>query len=155
MEENSQKIQELQILEQNLQNLMVQKQSINMELSEIVNAIQEVNNSNGDVYKITGQIMIKANKESTIKDLEEKKKVFEIRNESIEKQEKLLLSKADEIKEEFKKPSSKKEFMEIFQLKEHTNIYTRSFARNKGLEFAKNTQIFILEVSQETRVKDL
>ena len=108
-QENSQKIQELQILEQNLQNLMFQKQNNNLELNEVVNAIKEVTQSGGDIYKITGQIMLKSNKETTLKDLEEKKKVLEIRNESIEKQENLLVSKADEIKEEFKKSGNKKQ----------------------------------------------
>ena len=88
---------------------MFQKQNNNMELNEVTNAIKEVTESNGDIYKITGQIMLKSNKESTIKDLEERKKTFEIRNSSIEKQENLLVSKADEIKEEFKKSGDKKE----------------------------------------------
>jgi len=40
--ETQKKIQELQILEHNLQNLMMQKQAFQLELNETVNALEEV-----------------------------------------------------------------------------------------------------------------
>lgn len=77
-----------------------------MELNEALNAIKEVGASSGEIYKITGQIMLKSDKEKILKDLEEKKKIAEMQIETIEKQEKLFDSKAEEIRKEAQKPSS-------------------------------------------------
>jgi len=47
--------------------------------------------------------MLKADKNTILKELEEKKKVLELRFNTLEKQEKLLESKAQELQEEVKK----------------------------------------------------
>ena len=47
--------------------------------------------------------MLKTSKETVLKELEEKKKILELRTNSIEKQEKLIEGKAEELKEETKK----------------------------------------------------
>ena len=62
--ETNKKIQELQILEQNLQNLIMQKQSVQIELNESLNALEELKISDDEVYKVLGGIMIKADKNS-------------------------------------------------------------------------------------------
>ena len=98
--ETSEKIQELQILEQHLQNFLAQKQSIQIELNEAINAIEEINKTDEEVYKILSGVMIKTDKVSTIKDLEEKKKLLELRISSIEKQEKTLEDKSMQLKNE-------------------------------------------------------
>lgn len=97
------KIQELQILEQNLQALMMQKQAFQLELNQTVNALSEVEKTNDEIYKLAGSIMLKADKKIVIKELGEKKKILELRTNAIEKQEKFLESKAEEIKAEAKK----------------------------------------------------
>ena len=98
-----QKLQDLQILEQNLQNLLIQKQNINSELNETVNALDEVKKTNDLIYKMVGSIMVAVDKKKTIEELEEKKKLSELRNDSIIKQEKLIETKARELQEELKK----------------------------------------------------
>ena len=61
--ENQEKLQELQILEQNLQRIMMQKQTFQMELAETDSALNEVSASKEDAYKVIGQLMIKVSKD--------------------------------------------------------------------------------------------
>jgi len=107
-EEIEQQIQDLQVLDQNLQQLMMQKQAFQLELNETLNALEEVKKADDEIYKVVGSIMVKAEKKSTIKDLEEKKKILELRNDAIGKQEKLIESKAKELKEETQKSMREK-----------------------------------------------
>lgn len=85
--ETNEKIQQLQILEQNFQNILVQKQTFQIELNETKTAFEEVNKSKSDVFRVLGQVMIKAEKESLKKELQEKKDLIELRLKSIDKQE--------------------------------------------------------------------
>ena len=101
--EARQKLQDLQILEQNLQGLLVQKQTIQADLSETLNALEEVKKTNDSIYKMVGSIMVVVDKKKTVEELEEKKKLSELRNSSIVKQEKLIETKARELQEELKK----------------------------------------------------
>ena len=102
------KIQELQISEQTLQNLLLQRQAFQLELNEIDSAIEETKDSDDEIYKISGQIMIKAEKTKILKDLEEKKKILDLRLKAIEKQEALLKQKIDSIRKEVEKTMGKK-----------------------------------------------
>ena len=102
-EEAQAKFQELQILEQNLQSLLMQKQNSHIELSETSNALEEVRKSNELVYKMIGSIMVVVDKHNTIKELEEKKKILEIRLESVSKQERVIETKARDSQQEIKK----------------------------------------------------
>lgn len=102
------KIEELRYIESNSQNILMQKQNSQIELNEINNALEEVKKSSGDVYKVSSNIMIKANKNDVIKELEEKKKVLEIRISSIEKQEDQLDEKSEKLKKEVNAEISKK-----------------------------------------------
>jgi len=101
MEKN--KIQELQILEQNLQNILFQKQTFQIELAETQGALEELGNSGDDVYKIIGQLMLKSDKSKMKSELEEKKKMLELRMKTIENQEKTFTEKIDEIRKQVMK----------------------------------------------------
>ena len=94
------KIQEFQLLENNLQNILMQKQAFQMELSETDSAIEEIKNSGDDVYKIIGQLMLKSDKEKIKGELLEKKKLFELRLKSIEKQEFSLTKELEKLRED-------------------------------------------------------
>lgn len=107
-EKSKEKLQELQILEHNLQNILMQKQAFQLELNETLNALEEIKKTSDSIYKMVGSIMIKADKEKTLKELEEKKKILQIRNNSLDKQEQLLESKARELQEELRKAIEKK-----------------------------------------------
>ena len=97
------KLQELQILEQSLNNILLQKQMFQMELSESESALREIETSKDEVFKIVGQIMIKTDKEKVNSDLLNKKKLIELRMKSLEKQEMTLASKMEEVRDELMK----------------------------------------------------
>jgi len=90
----------MQILEQNLQNLLYQKQAFQMELSETQASMKEIKESKDDVFKIVGQLMIKSDKKKVLDDLSSKEKLLELRIKSIEKQENSFLEKIEALKEE-------------------------------------------------------
>jgi prefoldin beta subunit len=100
MEQKEKKLQEMQMLEQNLQNLFFQKQSFQMELSETVSALKELENSGDQVFKIIGQLMIKKDKKSIKEELENKKKLIELRLKSLEKQEEELTAHAQSLRKQ-------------------------------------------------------
>ena len=94
------KIQELQILEQTIHNILLQKQAFQMELSETQSALNEVRGSKDDVYKIIGQMMVKSDKKNITEELSNKEKIIELRLSSIEKQENSLMEKIEKLREE-------------------------------------------------------
>lgn len=100
MEEEQKKLQELQFLEQNLQNILMQKQAFEMELSESQAALQELEKSGEEVYKIIGQLMIKGDKEQVKKELMNKEKIVQLRISSLEKQEQSLVDQRDKLRDE-------------------------------------------------------
>ncbi len=100
MEEDTQKLQEIQILEQNIQNIMMQKQSFDFELSETLSALKEIENSGDEVYKVVGQLMIKSNKEKIKEELSNKEKLIELRVSSLEKQEKSFSENLEKLRDE-------------------------------------------------------
>lgn len=102
-----QKIQEMQMLEQNIQNLIMQKQAFQMELSETQAALKEVESAGEEVFKIVGQLMIKANKEKMQKELAEKEKMLELRIKTFEKQENIFTEKLEDLREEVMKKIKK------------------------------------------------
>ena len=94
------KIQEIQILEQSLQNILLQKQAFGMEISETQIALKEIESSEEDVFKIIGQLMIKTKKDSIIKDLSEKKKILDLRLKNLDKQESSLTEQIEKLRDE-------------------------------------------------------
>ncbi|HEA46731.1 MAG TPA: prefoldin subunit beta [Candidatus Pacearchaeota archaeon] len=99
-EQKENKIQEMQMIEQNLQNLLYQKQAFQMELSETQSALREIEKSGEEVFKIIGQLMIKTEKEKVKEELKNKEKLLNLRTKSIEKQETSLAEKAEELRKE-------------------------------------------------------
>lgn len=97
---NAEKFQELQMLEQNLQNIMMQKQSFQMELSETQSALGEIKNSKDDVFKIVGQLMIKTEKSKITDELSSKEKIIEMRLRKMEQQESVFMEKLEKLREE-------------------------------------------------------
>ena len=91
--ENNAEIEELQLIEQNLQNLLLQKQTFQTQLLENEKALEEMK-SNSTVYKIVGNLMIKSSPEDIKKELNSKEEMLNIRIKNIEKQEELLKEKA-------------------------------------------------------------
>jgi len=94
------KIQEMQTLEQNLQNLFMQKQSFQIEFSETQSALKEIEASGDEIFKMIGQLMIKSDKSKIKEELLNKEKFLDIRINSIEKQEGSLVEKLEKLREE-------------------------------------------------------
>ena len=110
LKQNTQKkIEELQLLESHLQGFLAQKQSVQIELNEINNALGELDKSEGDVYKVVSGFMLKSTKETLSKELGEKKKMLDMRKDSMEKQEALLEKNISSLKEEVEKTISQTE----------------------------------------------
>jgi len=101
--ETQEKIQHLQIFEQNLQNLLLQKQAFQFELNETENALQEIGKTKDEVYKLLGQILIKSSKEEIEEELKNKKDILSLRVKSIERQESQLRQETEKIREEVMK----------------------------------------------------
>jgi prefoldin beta subunit len=101
--DTQEKIQQLQILEQNSHSILMQKQAFQIEQNETENAILEVKKSTDDIYKLVGKIMLKVNKDDIEKELIKKKDLLSLRLKSIEKQESNISKQIDEIKEEVMK----------------------------------------------------
>ncbi|MEM4214953.1 MAG: prefoldin subunit [Candidatus Pacearchaeota archaeon] len=87
-------VTQLQITEQSLQNLLLQKQIFQLEFIETNNALEEIKKTKvEDVYKIVGSLMFKSNKADLEKELERKKDILDLRLRAIEKQEEELKEK--------------------------------------------------------------
>ena len=97
--ETESQIRELQIFEQNLQQVMMQKQTFELELSEVDNAIEELAKANDEVYKIAGNIMIKTSKENLLKDIKQKKDLIALRIKALDSQEKSLQESSESLRE--------------------------------------------------------
>ncbi|MCX6742291.1 MAG: prefoldin subunit [Candidatus Pacearchaeota archaeon] len=100
MEKSKNSIEDLQIMEQASQNLTLQKQLFQIELSETISALESLKDAKGDVFKIVGNLMFKSDKSTLQKDLERKKQLLELRIKSIEKQEDEMNKKFSRVREE-------------------------------------------------------
>jgi prefoldin beta subunit len=97
---NQEKIQEMQILEQQLQNTIIQKQAFQIESTETSSALEELEKSGDEVFKIIGQLMIKSEKSKIKEELLNKQKILELRIKSFEKQENSLTEHLEKLQEE-------------------------------------------------------
>ncbi|OGJ13101.1 hypothetical protein A3K82_03645 [Candidatus Pacearchaeota archaeon RBG_19FT_COMBO_34_9] len=104
---NEQKIQEMQILEQKLQNSILQKQAFQIELAETDSALKEIEKSGDEIFKIIGQLMIKSEKSRIQEELQNKKKILELKTKSFEKQENFLGEQLDKIRDELTESAKK------------------------------------------------
>ena len=96
-------INEMRILEQNLQNLFIQRQTFQMELDETQSALTEIEKSGDEIFKVIGQLMIKTEKSKVKEELFDKEKILNLRIKSIEKQEVFLTKQLDELREKIMK----------------------------------------------------
>ena len=102
--EAHEKLGQLQLIEQNLQNFLMQKQNFQSQLIQIENALGEVEKTTKKTaYKIVGPLMIENDISSLKEDLKSKKEVLDLRIKNIEKQEDKLKEKAKSVQEEVMK----------------------------------------------------
>lgn len=95
----STKVQQLQLLQHNLQNILAQKQQLQNQLVELDSALTELKNTE-KAYKIIGKIMITSSPQILTAQLEEKKSVADVRLNNFSKQEKKLQKNLEELQQE-------------------------------------------------------
>ena len=96
---SSEKINQLQLLQQNLQGVAAQKQQISEQLTELNSALNELKATN-QAYKIVGKIMIATSQQELTKELEEKKELSEVRLQNFAKQEDKLKQDMEQLQKE-------------------------------------------------------
>ncbi len=97
--ETEEKIGRMQLLEQNIQNFLMQKQQFQTQLVEVNSALEELEKAEVS-YRIIGNIMVLSKKDELKKDLDSKKEMVELRIKAIEKQEEELKEKAKKLQGE-------------------------------------------------------
>lgn len=97
--QTEQKLMQLQLLEQSIQNILTQKQQFSGQLLEIENALKEVKQVQ-NAYKIVGNIMVLTKQKDLMEDLQQKQDLITVRIQSLERQEKKLREKATSLQEE-------------------------------------------------------
>jgi len=91
----------LQQLQQTLQNVLVQKQQLELELTELEQALNEVEKLSEDavIYKSIGTLLVKRDKAKVINDLNERKELLNMRISVLGKQEERLRGQVKELQE--------------------------------------------------------
>lgn len=79
----------LHLLQQNLQNVLLQKQQLLEQLQEYDATVQELKKSE-TAYKILGKIMVSTDKDQLLRELQEKRESVEIRYRNYATQEERL-----------------------------------------------------------------
>ena len=93
-EETKKMVVQFQSYQQKLQTVLLQKESLKLQMLEIERALKELDETKQKTaYKITGQIMISKPIGELKKELDETKENIEIRVKSLEKSEKRISDK--------------------------------------------------------------
>jgi len=76
-------------LQQNLQAIVMQKQQVDLESTEVERALSELTKSSDTdaVYKSAGNILVRSKKEDLVKELQERKELSNTRSTVLAKQE--------------------------------------------------------------------
>ena len=106
--ETEQKIGQLQMFEQSLQNFLGQKQQFQVQLVEVESALNELENTE-KAYKIVGNIMVESDKNELKADLNSRKEMLELRIKTMEKQEFQVREKASKLQSEILKKIKKED----------------------------------------------
>jgi prefoldin beta subunit len=94
----------LQQIQQQMQNVMSQKTQYEMALREAKRAVEELADvaEDGNVFMSVGTVMMQKKKEYVIKNLTEKQETLDLRIKSLEKQEKMLQGKFEQLQAQIK-----------------------------------------------------
>jgi len=95
----------LQQLQQTLQNVLTQKQQVELELLEVDQALSELEKTaeDGVIYKSVGSLLIKTEKQKVENELKEKKELSNMRVSVLGKQEERLRAQIKELNEKLQK----------------------------------------------------
>ena len=98
-EHQDKEFEEMQVFEQQLHNILLQKQSFQMERSETRSALEEIESSGDEIFKLVGQLLLKVEKKKTTEELKNKEKIVDLRLKSLDKQENSLTERIDSLRE--------------------------------------------------------
>jgi len=86
-------------MQRNLQTVQIQKRQVELEINDIEHALNELKKTTDEdaVYRFSGQILIKVNKDELLKELEEKLELDKTRTTILTKQEEKLKQGLTEI----------------------------------------------------------
>jgi len=99
MADVQEKIQQLQMYEYQIQQILNQKQQLNSKKIEANSVIEDLTKTD-EAYELVGNILLKKSSLDIKKALEEKNEMFDIRLKSLEKQEKDVKEKAEQLQKE-------------------------------------------------------
>lgn len=96
-------VAQFQMLQQQLQQLLMQKESLNVAVMEIERANEEICKSKDqEAYKITGNIMVRKPVDELKKELAESKEDIEVRIKSMEATEQRFTAKLTDLQNKLK-----------------------------------------------------
>ncbi|MBI4983654.1 prefoldin subunit [Candidatus Woesearchaeota archaeon] len=98
----SSKLNQLQLLQQNLQNISLQKQQLQNQIVEVDSALASLKTTD-KAYKIVGKVMLAISKPDLVKELEQQKEIAEIRLKNFTQQEDKLQQGFEELQLEVMK----------------------------------------------------
>lgn len=94
---------QFQTYQQQLQSILIQKESLKLQDLEMDRALEELNKTQQQAaYKITGNIMVSKPVEELKKEVEENKEAIDIRIKSLEKAEEKTNTKLKELQEKLR-----------------------------------------------------
>lgn len=95
--------EEFQFYQQQLQTILIQKESLKLQVAEIEGALEELGKTEQQqAFKIVGNVMVKKNVEELKKELQETKEEAELRIKSLEKTEERIMNKLKELQSSLK-----------------------------------------------------
>jgi len=96
-------VAQFQLMQQQLQQILMQKESLSMAVMEIDRAVEELDKSkDGEAYKITGTIMVRKPAAELKKELAESKEDLGVRLKSMDAAEKRFTDKLVELQGKLK-----------------------------------------------------
>jgi prefoldin beta subunit len=92
---------QFQQMQQQAQAITMQKQNIDIQSRETEKAIEELKNveSDADVYKTAGNLLIKVKRDEIADELEDKLETLKLREKTISRQEERVMAKLQEMQE--------------------------------------------------------
>ena len=110
--EAQQLLMELQAYQQQMQTILMQKESLSLQQMDNDKALEELGKTTHDeVYKTVGPILIKSTKKDLTEELKERQETIDLRLKSMQKQETRIRDKLketqDRLEDIFKVPGSK------------------------------------------------
>lgn len=101
-------IMDYQELQSKLQGIMMEKQQLLMQTSEIDRALKALGDVTGKTYEMIGTVLIERDKENIKSDLLERKQMMDLRTESLEKNERTIKSRLQSLTEKLTEMSKGK-----------------------------------------------